>query len=367
MTDLKELISISRRWGSDSDYLLAGGGNTSMKENGILHVKASGFPLSNIEENGFVKMNLSSMAEIWEKEYPDESAAREAEILKAMMASRLEGETERPSVEALLHSNIRGRFVVHTHPALVNGMTCGKDGKRICTELFGNKAVWIPSVNPGFILAKTIRATIYEHMARGLPAPEMIFLQNHGLFVGADTGAEIEDIHTRLMVKLEEMVLRNPIRERINLVQDLISQFSTYAHSAYGQQMKVRGVATPEVMSYSSSDEAFAPISLPFNPDQIVYSGPGPLRLDEITELSEKLKTFMNKWGKIPQGILVKDIGLFAVGATGKKADTALALILDSIRIAVYSESFGGPNPMTEDQIIFIRDWEVESFRAKIH
>ncbi|MBI9100961.1 MAG: class II aldolase [Spirochaetales bacterium] len=366
MADLTDLIKISRKYGSDPAYLLAGGGNTSMKEDGVLYVKASGFALSDITEEGFVRMNLSAMGEIWNKNYPEESAAREAEILKDMMASRLEGEVGRPSVEALLHSNINGRIVVHTHPALVNGMTCGKDGEKICKELFGDKALWVDSVNPGFILAKTIRTAVEKHMEGGLPAPEMIFLQNHGLFVGADTVTEIEDIHSGMMKKLAAYIKREPAVDEVPLPAAFLADFSDIASKAYGKKMEVCGVATTEVLIYAESKNSFAPLALPFNPDQIVYSGPGPLRLDKIEDLSSELNTFMDRWGKIPQGVLIKDIGLFSVGDTARKAATALALVLDSIKIAVYSESFGGPNPMTEDQIIFIRDWEVESFRAKV-
>ena len=65
-----------------------------------------------------------------EKKYPDETAEREAAILKDMLASRLEGEEARPSVEALLHSMVQGKFVVHTHPALINGMTLRTEGRK---------------------------------------------------------------------------------------------------------------------------------------------------------------------------------------------------------------------------------------------
>ena len=70
MRELNSLITISRRYGSDPDYLLAGGGNTSMKENGILYVKASGFPLGDITEKGFVRMSLDALAQIWRKNIP---------------------------------------------------------------------------------------------------------------------------------------------------------------------------------------------------------------------------------------------------------------------------------------------------------
>ena len=41
---LKELVDISREYGVNPDYVLAGGGNTSFKDPRTLHVKASGVP-----------------------------------------------------------------------------------------------------------------------------------------------------------------------------------------------------------------------------------------------------------------------------------------------------------------------------------
>lgn len=34
---LKDLIDLSRLYGSNPDFVLAGGGNTSVKENGVLY------------------------------------------------------------------------------------------------------------------------------------------------------------------------------------------------------------------------------------------------------------------------------------------------------------------------------------------
>ena len=118
---LPELVKISRRYGSDERFLLAGGGNTSFKDNEYLFIKASGFALSTIEENGFVKMLRKSLDSIWTKEYPEDPNSREATALADLMNSKAPGEEQkRPSVETLLHNAIPHAYVVHTHPALVN-------------------------------------------------------------------------------------------------------------------------------------------------------------------------------------------------------------------------------------------------------
>ena len=65
---MKELVEFSRKYGSDPELVLAGGGNTSMKEKGVLYVKGSGCSLSTIREENFVAMDLAKLLEILDKE-----------------------------------------------------------------------------------------------------------------------------------------------------------------------------------------------------------------------------------------------------------------------------------------------------------
>ncbi len=61
-----------------------------------------------------------------------------------------------------------------------------------------------------------------------------------------------------------------------------------------------------------------------------------------------------------PKVIAVQDVAVFAV------SDKAMALFIDTIKVAAYTESFGGPRFMDDDQIEFIRTWEVEKYRASV-
>ncbi len=374
MTNLDTLIRLSRRYGADADYVLAGGGNTSMKDNGSLYVKASGFSLADITKDGFVRMKISALEDIWQKEYPKESEQREVEVLADMKDACFPGKESgssekslRPSVEALLHSLIEGKFVIHTHPALVNGLTCGADGEEMTNRIFGKKAVWVPSVNPGYILAREARSVIRRHLDSGNSYPEIILLQNHGVFIPAETEDQAEVRHTAMMEKLSGMLKRIPSKDLSGLSEGVLKDFADSVSGLFGADIEVRGAVSADILAFSSSDKAFEAVELPFNPDQIVYSGPGPVCIDNISGLTEAVSGYRETWGRDPIGILVKDSGLFAFSDSGKKADTALALILDTLKIAVYAESFGGPNSMTIEQINFILNWEVERYRAAVH
>ncbi|MDA3833279.1 MAG: class II aldolase/adducin family protein, partial [Spirochaetales bacterium] len=206
--DLHPFIEASRRYGSDSEMVLAGGGNTSVKEGDFLYVKASGTGLSVIDAPGFVKMRMDALQAVWDKQYPEDPDAREEAVLSDMMAARAEGEAARPSVEALLHSLIPEKFVFHLHPALVNGLTCARQGEKHIQQFFGKRALWVPLVNPGYILAKTVRESAALHEKQFSVHPSLIFLQNHGIFVGGETIAEIDSLYDEVIKTLKGSLSR---------------------------------------------------------------------------------------------------------------------------------------------------------------
>ena len=53
MSDIEKLVEVSRRYGSDDRFVIAGGGNTSFKTAEKLWVKASVHALATIGEEGF--------------------------------------------------------------------------------------------------------------------------------------------------------------------------------------------------------------------------------------------------------------------------------------------------------------------------
>jgi len=62
---------------------------------------------------------------------------------------------------------------------------------------------------------------------------------------------------------------------------------------------------------------------------------------------------------------MVESEGFWALGDSEKSALNARDLFLDAMKIAVYSESFGGPLHMEPDLVDFIVNWEAESYRQK--
>ena len=82
---------------------------------------------------------------------------------------------------------------------------CSKDAAAKCSELFPD-ALYIPYTDPGYTLFKKVHDKIKAFKKERGSEPKVIFLQNHGIFVGADTVEEIESIYDGVMTKLEKEV-----------------------------------------------------------------------------------------------------------------------------------------------------------------
>ena len=155
MSNLTIIRELSNRYGSNPEFVLAGGGNTSCKDEKYLYVKPSGVALAKVAEEDFVKLEREAVRRCFEM--PEELSGAEREALAGRLLNFAVVSTtgRRPSVEAPLHELMPFTFVVHLHPAMVNGLTCGRDGEAVCRELFP-EALWLPATDPGFILANAV-------------------------------------------------------------------------------------------------------------------------------------------------------------------------------------------------------------------
>jgi rhamnose utilization protein RhaD (predicted bifunctional aldolase and dehydrogenase) len=367
------LTEISRYYGQNSDYVLAGGGNTSWKDRETLYVKTSGTPLADAVPDGFVKMDRKALARIWENQYPESGAELESAVLADLMAARKPGEEKkRPSVETLLHDILPFAFVVHLHPALVNGLTCSQDGLKAAEEIFGKDALWIPSVNPGFILSKTIKSMMNDYASEYNIPVSVILLQNHGIFVGDNHCEGVKEKYGELIHKISAWIKRHPDfsdekRETSSqltsdsLIGESVRMLAELAGAAVFMQNK-------EVSALVKNRSSFASVSSAFTPDHIVYAGSDPLFSEAKSgaSLREDWEKYKRDKGKPPKIIALRGLGVIAVEATEKAAQIALDIFRDAIKIAVYSESFGGPKFMSSEQIDFISNWEAERYRKSV-
>jgi len=369
---IKALVEISRYYGRDPDYVLAGGGNTSWKDRDTLFIKASGSSLAAAVADSFVKMDRNALALIWEKKYSPSDAERESAVLADIMASRKAGESKRPSVEVLLHDIMPFGYVVHLHPALVNGLTCSLRGEEAMREIFGEKALWIPSTNPGYVLSKRAKTAMNAYSLTHGETAALVFLQNHGIFVGDNNVDGIKEKYDEIMSKIGACIKRRPDFSSEKWYTDATFTSSRAIDIILNTLAELAGAAvflhSGEITSLVKDRASFAPVSSAFTPDHIVYAGSDPLFIEVNTAagIQDAWKSHTEKTGRSPKITAVQGVGVFGAAPAEKAASLALDLFMDSIKIAVYSESFGGPKFMTRDEIDFINNWEAERFRTNV-
>ncbi|MBQ9803362.1 MAG: SDR family NAD(P)-dependent oxidoreductase [Lentisphaeria bacterium] len=357
LTVIKEL---SNRYGADPDFVLAGGGNTSYKDEKLLYVKPSGVSLAKITESDFVKMDREIVRSCFELGGFATKAEREAKV-KSLMAFAVVGEGMRPSVEAPLHEIMPFKYVVHTHPALVNGMTCGNDGAKICAELFPN-ALWVDYCDPGFTLAKVVFDECVKFKAANGFDPQVIFLQNHGVFVGADSADEIDALYTGIMEILKDFCAAKGVDtapvEPGDIDMDCVMQLSP----------SLRGWLRPEADAGKavtvSASGAFNIPRGPLSPDHLVYAKAFGLISDapDAAQIAE----FRVQRNYPPRMVEVSGKAVFCAGKNRAAAATVLALALNGAQIEKIASAFGGVHYLNDAQREFIENWEVESYRAKV-
>lgn len=370
MKQIEDLIAISRKFGQDSRFVIAGGGNTSYKDENRLWVKASGHALATITEDGFAVLDRALLNEMGEKAYNEDTAIREEQVKNDLSVACITKD-RRPSVETSLHNCMGFAFVVHLHPTLVNGLMCSVNAEAACKEIFPD-ALYIEYTDPGYTLFKKVYDRIKAYKAEKGKEPQVIFLQNHGIFVGGDTTAEIEGIYSEVLGKLEAKVAALPegdtaVSETVTDVVPAIRQML----SRSGRGFKTLKVTKNALVDYFL-DGSREKIAVPFTPDIIVYCKSAYIFIDAesdeeiLKQAEEKIEAFAAEKGYTPKVLLIKGVGLVAVGDNSKNAQIITDVFTDAMKVAFYAQSFGGEHPMEKAWIDFIDNWEVENYRRKV-
>jgi rhamnose utilization protein RhaD (predicted bifunctional aldolase and dehydrogenase) len=213
---LQQLVDMSRYLGDPSrPYAILGEGNTSARiDEDTFYVKASGTTLANIAPEGLVKVSISKVTAIL-----DDPNAGDAEVDQVLRTSLCDpNETRRPSVETMLHALLlqypEYKFIGHTHPVSTNGILCSTvsreamDG-RLCPDhivVMGHKSVYVPYVDPGLVLARTVRDAVREYIDAEGVLPKCIMMENHGFFAMADTPKKVCNI-TDMAEKMSQIMI----------------------------------------------------------------------------------------------------------------------------------------------------------------
>ncbi len=351
---LEAAAALSREFGTDA-FVQAGGGNTSAKDARTLWIKPSGTILREVEPGQFVAMDRTTLGRLYDARPPEDATAREALVKEMVLAAVRPEQAGRPSVEAALHDSFQATFVVHTHPALANGMTCARDAGNTCRALFPD-ALWLGYVEPGYTISMRVRAAVGEYAEARGAEPVTVFLGNHGLVVAGDTPQAVRATHAEVLGRLA----REYATKGIRLDLDVTRAPSDDTVKALTAQM--RQVLGPEDAACVGASGRFAVAEGPISPDHIVYMK-GHALIAEPT--ADAVAAFRTAHGYAPR-IIACEAGVFAVGTTQANADNAMALARDGALTVQLAEAFGGIRYLDAAAEAFIDNWEVEAYRRKL-
>ncbi len=367
MDPLDALVEISRYYGQDPAYVLAGGGNTSYKDSEKIWIKASGISLANIRKEDFVVLSRERLAVIGTRTYSPDPVTREAQVKSDLNQAVTGNTTLRPSVETSLHNLISSAYIVHTHPTVINALMCANDAAREVEERFGKLALFIEYTDPGYTLFKVLQSRIRAFEEKFAAPPELIFLQNHGIFVGGDTPQEIMEIYAAAEAAIREgKQWQVPDGEMEPYASD-VSEFAADIYRSHGWICK--GYRSPLTDHFSAGPEAFDRVSRPFTPDGIVYCKSRYLMLEPHLSreaLGKQILAFRDRYGYLPKVMMEKGAGMMAAGANERDMLTVRDVFAQTMKVCYLTEQFGGPHAMSEEQIRFIDSWEVENYRRKV-
>ena len=370
---LENLVKISQHYGSNKEFVIAGGGNTSYKTEEFLWVKASGFPLATITEEGFAKLDRKKLALVKSKEYSKDSFEREREVKDDLAAANLTPE-RRPSVETSMHDVINYSYVVHLHPTAVNGIMCANDVEKYIEPIFGTDTIYIPYIDPGYILFKEVDKQIEKYRAENGADPKVILLQNHGIFVSANTIEEIEDIYTKIIENINSVVKKDIPSKEVGISNSVTEFLPALRMLVSDDELLTLSIKNSELISYFIDNKnSFDKIIKPFTPDIIVYCKSKYIYIDNvdtpediITQFEKEYRKFVDENGYKPKVVLIKNYGLVAIGENSAQTEIITDVFEDMLKISWLSEFFGGQHFMTDAQIAFIDTWEVENYRRSI-
>jgi rhamnose utilization protein RhaD (predicted bifunctional aldolase and dehydrogenase) len=195
MVELDDLRTLSARVGADPLLVQAAGGNTSLKSNGTMWIKASGTWLKDaLARDIFVPLDHAAIMEALANNDPA------CESCVSFVRTDLNATGLRPSIETTVHALMPQRVVVHVHCVNTIAWAIRADAEaRLAEKLKGFDWAFIPYARPGLPLA----AAIQQRMRPGV---DVLVLGNHGLAVAAQTVEAADALLAKVVTALARPV-----------------------------------------------------------------------------------------------------------------------------------------------------------------
>ncbi|MCL6490171.1 MAG: bifunctional aldolase/short-chain dehydrogenase [Alicyclobacillus mali] len=403
ITALQELVERSRRLGADRSVCNWGGGNTSAKttmldhmgrEIRVMWVKGSGSDLAEATEKSFTALRLDEVLPLMERD-----AMTDEEMVDYLAHCMVEAKHPRSSIETLLHAFIPHAHVDHTHPDSIIAICTSTNGREVVKEIFGDRAVWVPYLRPGFALSKLVAEAV-----RANPQCECVLMEKHGLITWGETSEACYANTMRIIGEAAEY-LEAKQRGRV--------AFGGVKHPALPQEERrriavqilpfVRGIVSerqgailsfddsPEFLEFAGSHDAPSLSQVGAAcPDHLVHTKRRPLFVDwspseGVDALKEKLKAGLTAYrddytayyernvdldvpmhDPFPRILLIPGLGAIGTGKNKKMANIALDLYRRAIEVMRGATAIGEFVSLNEKESFDVEYWPLELYKLTL-
>jgi rhamnose utilization protein RhaD (predicted bifunctional aldolase and dehydrogenase) len=184
-SEFHALREVSAALGADPLRTQGAGGNTSIKQDGVMWIKASGTWLADaLAQDIMTPVRLDPLRKAIANGDPRAAAAVD------FVDGQLNASGLRPSIETSVHAILSSPVVVHIHCVNTIALVVRHDGESLVRERLRPHAdvalAFIPYHKPGLPLAHAIAERLMKDT-------NVLVLANHGLVVAGRTVAEVTD------------------------------------------------------------------------------------------------------------------------------------------------------------------------------
>lgn len=288
--------ALSARLGQDPLQVQGPGGNTSIKNDDVMWIKASGTELAQAEtSNIFVAVDRqAALAEA--KEEAGDGSCKTTIVDPAI--------TLRPSIETTFHAALDWPVVVHTHSVVTIAHSISAQGRATLDEKLEDLPyVIVPYAKPGLPLTREI-------LARVKPETQVIILQNHGLICCGETVDAVSnligEVEKRLQLATHDTFQEAPDQPASDGF--LWSEYGWLARNEIAKDRAISGTYYPDHVVFlgpalptSDHDGARPAVLLP-GKGVLIREGATPSQLAMLKCLSEVLSRVPQEWQVQPIG-----------------------------------------------------------------
>ncbi len=291
-----EFRALSAALGSDPLQVQGPGGNTSVKEGGVMYIKASGTELADAETKDIFVAVDRDAAVLEAQEKAGDGSCKDTVLDKSHGL--------RPSIETTFHAAFDHRIVVHTHSVATIAHAISPEGRGdAAVKLAGLKFAMVPYAKPGLPLTREI-------LSRIEPDTQVVVLQNHGLICAGDTVEEVTalvaDVEARLKLAACDTSAPAPTAEAPAGFG--WSDYSWLAHDATACERAISGTYYPDHVVFLGP--ALPTQDHEGKPPAILYKGQGVLiRNDATSSQKAMLRCVFDVLSRMQDGWTVDPIG----------------------------------------------------------